>query len=131
MHHSPDLAPLADALLQHAPHRLPLLERAPPLPRPHLPIPLPEAGLQLVVPGGSSGHAAPARLAGTVLPLPAGDLRAHVLPDVPCPYLGLSSGAAPGLPRLDRALVSPSRKQEERRSLLTVVAASCRGRPPA
>lgn len=107
MQRSPDVAPLSDAVLQHAPHRLPLLERPPPLPRPHFPIPLPESRLPLVVPGGSSGHAAAAHLAGAVLPLPPGDLRPHVLPDVPCPYLGFGSGAAVGLPRLDRPLLSP------------------------
>lgn len=110
------------SLLQHAPHRLSVLEPPPPLLWKHFPIPLPEAGLPLVESVGSPGHAAAAHLAGAVLLLPPGDLRPHVLLLVSRPHVGFRAQPAIGVPCLDGPCPSPEWEQQECQFLLTVIA---------
>lgn len=110
------------ALLQHAPHLVPLLEPAPPLPRQHLPIPLPAAGLPLANSGSSPLHAATAHLADALLLLSPGDLRPPCLFAVSCPHMGTRAQSAIGLPGLDRPRPFLSWQQQVCVSLLTVIA---------
>ncbi|CAF87410.1 unnamed protein product, partial [Tetraodon nigroviridis] len=84
----------------------------PPPPRPHLPLPLPEAGLQLDAGGRPPGHAAAAHLAGAVLPLPPGDygLMSFLMSPVRTWALGL------GLLLVYRAWTGPSSLLQETRN---------------
>ena len=106
-------------LLQHASRLLPVLEPRAALPWRLAALSAVPAGLSPVDPGGARRHAAAAGLAGPLLPLPAGDLRAHGLPVVPRAHVGAGPQPGAGAPRLEGPRAAPRQRRQGRLALLT------------